>query len=105
MNRPSRPSFVHLIELWKKSPKAWLKPGMQHWKKRIRTILYLLKPEQLAALRAADFPLFARDAFWIDRYLELFAFTKEHGHALFPVGKNRGSLATWISAQRTHRME
>jgi hypothetical protein len=105
MKRLTRPSFDDFFGLWKKSRVARLKSGIQQWQKKIKADPFLLNPEQLAALRAADFPLFARDVFWIDRYLELFTFTKEHGHALFPVGKNRGSLATWISTQRTHRME
>jgi Helicase associated domain len=105
MKRPLRPSFYDFLGLWEKSRAERLKPGMQQWQKKIKADPFLLKPEQLAALRAADFPLFARDAFWIDRYLELFAFTKEHGHAFVPINKNRGPLATWISTQRTHRME
>jgi hypothetical protein len=78
---------------------------MQRWERKIQTNPFLLKPEQLAALRAADFPLIAFDAAWIDRYLELLAFTKEHGHALVPINKNRSLLGTWISTQRTHRRE
>jgi hypothetical protein len=105
MNRSSRPSFDHLIELWKKYPAKRLELGVQRWERKIQNNPFFLKPEQLAALRAADFPLMAVDAAWIDRYLELFAFTKEHGHALVPINKNRGPLTTWISEQRRKRMK
>lgn len=80
-----------------------LESGMQRWEGKIQTNPYFLKPEQLAALRAADFPLMAVDAAWIDHYLELFAFTKEHGHALVPINRNRAPLTSWISEQRRKR--
>jgi hypothetical protein len=105
MNRSPRPSVDHLIELWKKYPATRLELGMQRWERKIQINPFFLKPQQLAALRAADFPLIAVDAAWIDRYLELFAFTKEHGHALVPINKNRGPLTTWISEQRRKRMK
>ena len=77
---------------------------MNKWVTKIQTNPYLLRPEELLALRRAKFPFLGQDAQWINQYLRLCAFGRKHGHTCVPM-RGYGNLAQWVFRQRgLHRM-
>lgn len=101
--------FLQLESFYRKKGNSYVPASQKEyeklfdWVERQRLSRSLLSKTQLEKLNSVDFDWVKstdKDLLWQQRYGELAAFKKEHGHARVPATWKNQQLARWVARQR-----